>query len=74
LRLRRRYVWHPVLDPRAFDRGDIIWVDSGSHHGYNEVRALGQRELLLRHIPWWEVWLRRIRGRARRWWIRNWRR
>jgi hypothetical protein len=65
LRLRKQH-WHPVLESKVFSVGDLIWIDIGPHAGYNEVRALGRKELLLRKIPWWEVWLRKVRARLRK--------
>lgn len=69
--LRRARYWYPVLDPKVFSVGDVIWLDIGEAYGYHEVRVLGHGEILVRHIPWWEVWLRQVRGRWRRFWIRR---
>ena len=63
--------WHPVAEAHLFAKGYIIWIDQGPYYGYNEVLAVGRKELLVRHLPRWEVWLRHLRGRWRRFWIRR---
>lgn len=65
--------WLPVLDERAFKKGDVIWVDSGISVGRHEVRACGRGELLVRRISTTEFTVRLWRGRLRRWWRRLWR-
>ena len=62
----RKQHWHPVQTSRGFSVGDVIWIDIGPHAGYNEVRALGKKELMLRRLPWWEVWVRKARAAFRR--------
>lgn len=65
--------WHPVLDTQLFSIGDAVWIED-CPPGRHEVRGLKPHALLVRPIPPWEAWIRRWRGRMRRWWRRLWRR
>ena len=69
--MRTLKYWHPVLDSKVFMEGDVVWVEVEPAVGYHEVWAVVGREVLLRHMFRWEVFLRRVRGRWRRFWIRR---
>ena len=66
--------WDPVFDSKVFTEGDIVWLEVGPVRGYHEIRAIGRKEVFVRHLPKWEISLRRLKGRWRRYWIRRKRR
>ncbi len=61
---RKKRFWYPVSDGKAFDPGDLIYVDHGESKGWNEVRSRGRNELLLQRVPWWDLMVRRWKA----WW------
>jgi hypothetical protein len=67
---RHRRSWIPVEDPSVFRRGDMVLLQTARGAARYEVLAGGRREILVRRMSWWQVLLRRWRGRLRRWWTR----
>lgn len=68
---RPKQWWYSVESTSLYKVGDIVWVQKGEHKGYNEVRAVGRREILLRPLSRWDVWKRHAKGKWRRYWIRR---